>query len=300
MAGPFDGTAPPAGRESGARGTARARSVGRHRAFDGADLSAWEKQGGGEPGWRVADGVAEIVPGAGGVQTRRAFGDVQLHIEWASPSPARGSGQDRGNSGVFFMTHYEVQILDSYDNDTYPDGQAAALYGQYPPLVNASRPPGEWQSYDIIFRRPRFAADGSLTEAARVTVLHNGVLVHEHASLMGRTAHMRRAEYSPTRRCAASLHSGSRFAGPVPLDLGSTARLIRRLPAPRPVSPLGRVRVPQRAAGRGRTARTARARWQRPPQESARSWSSRARSHRPRSPPPSSMPARCGRTPTSR
>lgn len=164
--------------------------------FDGTDLSAWEKQGGGEPGWRAADGVAEIVAGAGDIQTRRAFGDVQLHIEWASPSPARHSGQDRGNSGVFFMTHYEVQILDSYDNDTYPDGQAAALYGQYPPLVNASRPPGEWQTYDIIFRRPRFAQDGSLTEPARITVFHNGALVHDNAALMGRTADKRRAEYA--------------------------------------------------------------------------------------------------------
>lgn len=165
--------------------------------FDGTDLSAWQKQGGGQPGWKVANGYAEIVPGAGGIETRQAFGDVQLHVEWASPDPPQHTGQDRGNSGIFFMTYYEVQIVDSYDNDTYPDGQAAALYGQHPPLVNASRPPGQWQTYDIIFRRPRFAGDGSLEAPARVTVFHNGVLVHDNAAMTGRTVHMRRAEYSP-------------------------------------------------------------------------------------------------------
>jgi hypothetical protein len=165
--------------------------------FDGGDLSAWHKQGGGQPGWRVVDGVLEIVPNAGGIETVRAFGDVQLHVEWASPSPAVGEGQDRGNSGLFFMSFYEVQIVDSYDNDTYPDGQAASLYGQSPPLVNASRAPGEWQTYDIVFRRPHFGADGKMTEPARVTVFHNGVLVQDDVAMSGRTVHMRRAEYSP-------------------------------------------------------------------------------------------------------
>lgn len=165
--------------------------------FDGRDLSAWQKQGGGAPAWRIGDGWAEIVSGAGGIETKQAFGDVQLHIEWASPDPPEHTGQDRGNSGVFFMTYYEVQILDSHGNDTYPDGQAAALYGQHPPLVNASRGPGEWQTYDIVFRRPRFAADGSLEQPARVTVFHNGVLVQDAAEMTGRTVHMRRAQYSP-------------------------------------------------------------------------------------------------------
>jgi hypothetical protein len=125
----------------------------------------------------------------------RAFGDVQLHIEWATPSPARGSGQARGNSGVFLMGRYEVQVLDSYQNRTYPDGQAAAIYGQYPPLVNASRPPGEWQTYDIVFRRPRFDANGALVSPARMTVFHNGVLVQDDVELTGPSGHQSRPPY---------------------------------------------------------------------------------------------------------
>ncbi len=163
--------------------------------FDGRDLSAWQKEGGGAPGWRVADGYVEVVSGSGTIETRRAFGDIQLHIEWATPATVSADGQNRGNSGVFLMGLYEVQVLDSYDNDTYPDGQAAALYGQAPPLVNACRPPGQWQTYDIIFRAPRFNSDGSLESPARVTVLHNGVLVHDNAAFHGQTAHMRRATY---------------------------------------------------------------------------------------------------------
>jgi hypothetical protein len=121
---------------------------------------------------------------------------VQLHVEWAAPSPPSGDGQNRGNSGVFLMGRYEVQVLDSYRNTTYPDGQAAALYGQYPPLVNASRPPGEWQTYDIVFRRPRFDANGKLLSKARVTVFHNGVLVQDAVELTGPTAHHARPAYS--------------------------------------------------------------------------------------------------------
>lgn len=165
--------------------------------FDGGSLSEWVRQGGGEPGWKVVNGVLQIEPNSGGIQTKRSFGDVQLHVEWASPNPPHGEGQDRGNSGLYFMTYYEVQVLDSYRNDTYPDGQAAALYGQSPPLVNASRPPGEWQTYDVVFRRPHFAADGSVAQPARVTVFHNGVLVQDDVAMTGRTVHMRRAEYAP-------------------------------------------------------------------------------------------------------
>src|SRR5215207_9473140 len=132
--------------------------------FDGTSLAAWRSQEDTtKPArWRVTDGYLEVARGTGGIETRRAFGDVQLHVEWASPATPRGEGQERGNSGVFLMGRYEVQVLDSYGNRTYPDGQAAALYGQRPPLVNASRPPGEWQSYDIVFRRPRFDAAGAL------------------------------------------------------------------------------------------------------------------------------------------
>jgi hypothetical protein len=165
--------------------------------FDGRDLSEWRSQEGGPAGWAVADGYMEVAPGMGSMVTRRSFGDIQLHVEWATPARASGEGQERGNSGVFLMGLYELQVLDSYENDTYPDGQAAALYGQAPPLVNASRPPGAWQSYDIIFRRPRFSADGKLLRPARITVLHNGVLVHYDAEFQGRTVHGRRARYEP-------------------------------------------------------------------------------------------------------
>ena len=163
--------------------------------FDGTDLSGWEKDGGGEPGWAVRDGYMEVMPGTGGIHTRRAFGDVQLHIEWSAPDPPHGSGQDRGNSGVFLQGTYEVQVLDSYDNDTYPDGQAGALYGQFPPLVNPVRPPGEWNVYDIVFRAPRFLGDGTLDEPARMTVFFNGVLVHDAQALVGPTSHGGRAPY---------------------------------------------------------------------------------------------------------
>lgn len=159
--------------------------------FDGKDLSEWT----GGP-WQVKDGYVEVVARAGALTTRRTFGDVQLHIEWAAPSPPSGDGQERGNSGVFLMGLYEIQVLDSYQNVTYPDGQAAAIYGQVPPLVNASRPPGQWQTYDIVFRRPRFGPDGAVLSPARVTMLHNGVLVHDNDAFTGRTVHGRTARYS--------------------------------------------------------------------------------------------------------
>jgi len=166
--------------------------------FDGTTLAEWVRQNdGGAAGWRVADGYMAVVGGSGTIATRRSFGDVQLHIEWATPMPPRGEGQERGNSGVFLMGRYEIQVLDSYRNDTYADGQAAALYGQTPPLVNASRPPGEWQTYDIVFRRPRFGPDGSVVQPARATVFHNGVLVQDNVAFTGRTVHGRRAVYEP-------------------------------------------------------------------------------------------------------
>ena len=163
--------------------------------FDGTDLSKWQKENGQAAAWKVENGYAEVVPGSAGIATRDGFGDAQLHVEWMSPLPATGDGQNRGNSGVFLMGRYEVQVLDSYDNKTYPDGQAAAVYGQYPPLVNATRPPGEWQTYDIIFHRPRFDASGKVTRPARMTVLHNGVLVQDDVVLSGPTAHTRRPPY---------------------------------------------------------------------------------------------------------
>jgi hypothetical protein len=164
--------------------------------FDGGDLSAWAGDSGQAATWKVENGYAEIVPGSGSVHTRRSFGDCQLHVEWAAPRTPQGEGQERGNSGVYLMGTYEVQVLDSYDNRTYPDGQAAAVYGQYPPLVNASRPPGEWQTYDIVFHRPHFSSRGKVLRPARLTVFHNGVLVQNDVVLSGPTAHQRRPPYT--------------------------------------------------------------------------------------------------------
>jgi 3-keto-disaccharide hydrolase len=167
--------------------------------FDGRKLEKWQSaDGSGRPAkWKVASGYVEVVPGAGAIATIRPFGDVQLHAEWATPDPGRGEGQERGNSGIFFMGKYELQILDSYRNATYPDGQAGAIYGEFPPLVNATRPPGEWQSYDVLFHGPRFDAEGKLSRPARMTVLHNGVLVQDDVELLGPTANKQRLPYAP-------------------------------------------------------------------------------------------------------
>jgi hypothetical protein len=165
--------------------------------FDGKDLSGWRSVRGGAAPWQVRDGFVEVVPGSGDIETARGFGDVQLHVEWATPAEVSGEGQERGNSGVFLMGRYELQILDSHENRTYADGQAGAIYGQHPPLVNVSRPPGEWQTYDIVFRRPRFdSTTGAVLSPARMTVLHNGVLVQDNVELLGATAHRRRATYT--------------------------------------------------------------------------------------------------------
>jgi len=165
--------------------------------FDGKSLAEWQSENGTPAKWVVRDGSFEVAPHTGAIVTKRAFGDIQLHVEWAAPVPATGEGQDRGNSGVFLMTHYEVQVLDSYHSDTYADGQAAAMYGQTPPLVNATRAPGQWQTYDIVFHRPRFAVDGTVRDSARVTVLHNGVLVQDNTIITGWTVHGQRAHYAP-------------------------------------------------------------------------------------------------------
>ena len=164
--------------------------------FDGTDLSQWESGDGSATKWIYTDGYFECVKGSGYIQTKRGFSDVQLHIEWAAPLPAKGESQGRGNSGVFLMGHYEVQVLDSYGNVTYADGQAGAVYGQYPPQVNAARPPGEWQAYDIIFRRPHFDNTGKLVSAARMTVLHNGVLIQDNVTLWGGTDWLHYAPYT--------------------------------------------------------------------------------------------------------
>jgi hypothetical protein len=138
----------------------------------------------------------EAVKGAGSIQTKDGFGDCQLHVEWASPAVVAGDSQGRGNSGVFLMNTYEVQVLDCYNNKTYADGMTASIYGQYPPLVNACRKPGEWQTYDIVFHAPRFDAAGKLLRPARMTVFHNGLLVHDNDELTGPTAHKARPPYA--------------------------------------------------------------------------------------------------------
>ena len=153
--------------------------------FDGKDLSAWQKNNGEPATWKVENGYMEVVKNGGSIKTRQGFGDCQLHIEWSTPVMKDARGQHNGNSGIHMMEIYELQILNSYQNQTYPDGQAGALYGQLPPIVNSSRPSLEWQSYDIIFHRPRFAEDGQVQSPALVTVLHNGVLVQDHEAFTG-------------------------------------------------------------------------------------------------------------------
>jgi hypothetical protein len=166
--------------------------------FDGKDLSKWAHKDGSAAKWKVANGYAEVVANSGYIYTRQAFGDCQLHVEFAEPLPAKGADQERGNSGVYLMGLYEIQVLDSYENKTYADGQAAAVYGQYPPLVNSARPPGQWQSYDIVFHGPHFDAAGKLLRPARVTVFHNGVLVQDNVAPSGPTEHGERPPYKVT------------------------------------------------------------------------------------------------------
>jgi hypothetical protein len=164
--------------------------------FDGSGLGSWVGGGGKPAGWTVQDGVLAVKPGAGDIQTKEGFGDVQMHIEWMIPEGTKCDGQKGCNSGVFFMGMYELQILNSNGNETYPDGMAGALYGQYPPMVNACLPLGQWNTYDIIFRAPRFKTDGSLESPAYMTVIFNGVVVQDHVAMLGRTAHAARAAYA--------------------------------------------------------------------------------------------------------
>src|ERR1700758_1006519 len=163
--------------------------------FDGKDLSKWVDKDGKPAQWKVENGYMEVVAKTGSISSRDSFGDCQLHVEFSEPTPPHGESQERGNSGVFLMSTYEIQVLDSYQNKTYADGQAAAVYGQFPPQVNASRPPGQWQSYDIIFHGPRFDTRGKLLRPARMTVLHNGVLVQDNVELTGPTGHHQRPPY---------------------------------------------------------------------------------------------------------
>lgn len=165
--------------------------------FNGKNLDEWRSADGSPAKWIVKDDVMESVPGSGYIFSAKSFGDVQLHVEWASPAKVEGKSQGRGNSGVFLQGLFEVQVLDSFENKTYADGQAGAVYGQYPPLVNASRKPGEWQSYDIVFRRPIYQ-DGKLGQQARLTVLHNGVLIQDSVRPLGPTSWLQHKPNEPS------------------------------------------------------------------------------------------------------
>jgi len=158
--------------------------------FNGTDVSQWQ-----DSHWKVENGHMEVVPNSGDLRTIEKFGDVQLHLEFAAPAQVRGTSQNRGNSGIFLQGRYEIQVLDSYDNPTYADGQTGAIYGQWPPLVNPVRKPGEWQTYDIMFEAPRMEGERMLTPAY-VTVILNGVLLHHRKELMGPTVHRALAKYA--------------------------------------------------------------------------------------------------------
>ena len=158
-------------------------------------LSQWESEDGGEPGWTVSGDHFTVKAGTGVIKSKEKFGSMQLHIEWRSPSEVVSEGQGRGNSGVFLMGMYEVQVLDSYNNRTYSNGQASSIYKQHIPLANATRPPGEWQTYDIIFNAPEFDSDGVVKTPATVTVIHNGVLVQNNVELLGPTEYIGKPSY---------------------------------------------------------------------------------------------------------
>jgi hypothetical protein len=163
--------------------------------FDGSSLDGWVG-GDGPAKWELVDGAMQVVPGTGNIRTKAHFGDCQLHLEFTSPTVVKGDGQGRGNSGVFLLGLYEVQVLDCFNNPTYPDGTTGGLYGQYPPLVNACRAPGEWSSYDIVWRSPRFNGE-DMVAPAMVTVILNGCVLHHGTMLQGPTMHRETAKYHP-------------------------------------------------------------------------------------------------------
>lgn len=164
--------------------------------FDGKNADAWEARNGSGPvKWKVENGIMTVAAGGGDIKTKQGFGDCQLHIEWRTPAEVKGESQGRGNSGIFLMGKYELQVLDNYNNRTYSNGQAGGIYKQLPPLVNACRPPGEWQTYDVIFTAPVFYEDGSVKSQARITVFHNGVLVQNDKALWGSTQYIGIATY---------------------------------------------------------------------------------------------------------
>jgi hypothetical protein len=190
--------------------------------FDGHDLAQWVATEDKSPArWTVADGLLTVDKARGNIETKRAFRDYQLHLEWRIPADIAGSGQGRGNSGVFLASTgprdqgYELQILDSHDNPTYVNGQAASLYKQHPPLANASRKPGEWQTYDVVWRAPVFGADGALVSPATATVLHNGVLVQDNAALAGETVYIGKPTSRPYTTAPIKLQAHGDPSAPI-------------------------------------------------------------------------------------
>ena len=165
--------------------------------FDGKNLDQWVGKDGNKPKWKVSEGAMTVVKGTGDIKTKQEFGDIQLHIEWRTPAKVEGEGQGRGNSGIFFCEKYELQVLDSYNNRTYSNGQAGSIYKQSIPMVNASRPPGEWQSYDVVFLAPRFSEDGKQEKAGAITVFHNGVLIHHATEIQGTTEYIGKPRLIP-------------------------------------------------------------------------------------------------------
>ena len=163
--------------------------------FDGKSTSAWKGEDGKDIKWKVADNSLTVAAGTGTIITKEGFGDMQLHVEWRTPAEVKGNGQGRGNSGIFMMGRYELQVLDNYNNPTYSNGQAGSIYKQLIPLANACRKPGEWQTYDVVFMAPRFNQDGTVKIPATVTVIHNGVLVQNHATLVGSTQYIGISSY---------------------------------------------------------------------------------------------------------
>lgn len=158
--------------------------------FDGMSLDPWISEKGSKAKWNIQDRAMVVARGTGNIKTKQTFGDVQLHIEWRTPAQVESEGQGRGNSGIFFQERYELQVLDSYKNRTYSNGQAGSIYKQTPPLVNASRGPGEWQTYDVIFIAPRYNEDKSLKSKGRITVFHNGVLIQNNTEIQGTTEYI--------------------------------------------------------------------------------------------------------------
>jgi hypothetical protein len=171
--------------------------------FDGKDLSKWQQHGRGadrgkmvQAQWKVVNGYFEVAPDTGDLLSKDKFGDAQYHVEWAEPAGIQGESQNRGNSGFIIMSRYEIQVLDSFHSITYADGQAGSIYGQWPPLVNPIRKPGEWNAYDIVFEAPVFAG-GQLKKPAYITVFFNGVVVHNRKEIVGRMAHRQVGTYAP-------------------------------------------------------------------------------------------------------